>query len=299
MKNKYQFSLAQRININISGAMSKDCCNFIELIYKNFDKTLENPTATLNVELTDVLPKIESKIQLGKDGYADDNTLILNSGHSITRIENGFNIKVPSKVKRGKIPFKRTTPGRHITDEIIEPFLQLLLLDSDATFVHASSVYENEEVKVLMGWRGTGKTNAILKDFDSKEIWSDDLAIIDTDGFVYPYLRPIRLYSYNLPLLNEDYLRKHKLNFKKRITPPWQPVHYLPLETKSNHKKAKLKKINYLNNPKSLRIGEDAEEIMHFEQLFFEDFRIMLKHLGIYETNNSVADIVNKALTSK
>jgi len=299
MKNKHQFSLAQRINVNIYGSVTKDCLNFIKLIYQNFDKTLESPEATLNIEITDVLPEIENKFQLGKDGYSDDKTLVLSSGHSITREESGFTIKVPSKVKRGRIPFKRLTPGRHITDEIIEPFLQLLLLDTNATFVHASSVYENEEVDVLMGWRGTGKTNAILKDFGSKEIWSDDLAIIDTDGFVYPYLRPIRLYSYNLPLIDKGYLKNHNLNFKKHITPPWRPVHYLPLKNKNNIKRAKLKKIYYLNNPNSSSLGKDAEEIMHFEQLFFENYRIMLKHLGVFKNKRTVSDIINKALAIK
>lgn len=176
---------------------------------------------------------------------------------------------MPLNVKRGRIPFKRKTSGRHITDEIIEPFLQLSLLASNATFVHASSIYENEKVKVLMGWRGTGKTNAILEDFENKEIWSDDLAIIDSKGFVYPYLRPIRIYSYNLPLLNNDYVIENKLKYKKYFTPPWRPIHYLPLN-KTKITKGALGDFLYLNKVKNRSLATKAQDVMEFEQIFFK-----------------------------
>ncbi|MCB0462028.1 MAG: hypothetical protein R2816_01335 [Flavobacteriaceae bacterium] len=294
MKLTKDFSLAQRINIEISGQATKDCVKFLNNIYENFEKKLDNPDYTLKVIVTDKIPKINKVVSLGKDAYYNENTLILNSGHFFIR-ENDktLTVGIPFRVKRGRIPFKRNTSGRHITDEIVEPLTNLILLNCDAAFVHASSIYSNGKADILMGWRGTGKTNAILKDFESKDIWSDDLAIIDSNGFVYPYLRPIRLYAYNLALLNKKYIKDHKLNFKSKITPPWRPVHYLPLKKKASVKKAELRSITYLNNPDTKNIAEDAEDIMIFEQSFFEHYKIMLQHSGIFSVKKSVKEILN------
>lgn len=296
MKNNLKFSVAQKINIYINGNISNKCLSFLNKIYNNFDKIIEKPIFELKIEVTDSLPKINATTQLGKDGYANKNTFIQNSGHFFIMEKNVLTIGVPSKVKRGRVPFKRITPGRHLSDEIIEPFLQVLLLECNATFVHASSVYVNGKVDVLMGWRGTGKTNAILKNIDSKEIWSDDLSIIDSEGYVYPYLRPIRLYSYNLPLINKKYIAKNNLNIKKYITPSWRPVHYLQLQNKSSVEKGRLNSLTYLNNPESSNLAKDSEEIMKFEQLFFENIRLMLQHLKILKVNNSIEKIINDAL---
>ena len=94
-------------------------------------------------------------------------------------------------------------------------------------------------------------------------------------------------------------MKTHNLNLKKHITPSRRPVHYLPLKNKNKEKKAKLKRLYYLNNPTSLRLALDAEEIMSFEQLFFENYAIMLKHLGVFEANNTVSQVIDKALSIK
>jgi hypothetical protein len=290
-----EFSVAQRVNISIKGECNQKCKDFINLIYKNFEPAISNPKFSLNVNIIDDLPKVGNKTTLGKDGYFNDDTLVLKTGHFfIRKSKDALTVGVPLKVKRGRVPFKRETSGRHITDEIIEPLLQLCLLKCSATFVHASSIYEDEKVKVLMGWRGTGKTNAILEDFEKKEIWSDDLSIIDTEGFVYPYLRPIRIYSYNLPLLNESYVKNNKLKRKKLLTPPWRPVHYLPLN-KTKSSKGVLGDFIYLNNVKNDSLETNAQDIMEFEQIFFKNYELMLKHSGVFISEISVKSVLESA----
>ncbi|SMG43632.1 hypothetical protein [Arenibacter troitsensis] len=297
MKLIKEFSVAQRINVSVYGTVNSSCESFLKMIYHNFDNTIEAPKYHLKINVSDVIPKIKKTVELGKDAFYDENTLVLKSGHYFIRdSEKSLTVGIPTKVKRGRIPFKRTTPGRHITDEIIEPLLQLLLLNCNATFVHASSIYKDGKVDVLMGWRGTGKTNAILKDMSKNNIWSDDLAIIDNHGYVYPYLRPIRIYSYNIPLLDPEYISKHKLKFKRRITPPWQPVHYLPLSTETGVKSAPLNEFIYLNDRTSKKLAKDAKNIMLFEQIYFKDYQIMLEQAGVFKVKNKVGYIINEAL---
>lgn len=297
MRKIKEFSIAQRINVSILGEVNKECDSFLNKIYKNFDPLCEDEAYTLTVKITDEIPKISPNVHLGKDGCYDDKTLILKSGHFFIREgERSLIVGIPTNVKRGRVPFKRVVSGRHITDEIIEPLLQLILMKCEATFVHASSVFVGGKVDVLMGWRGTGKTNAILKDMNSKEIWSDDLTIMDSKGFVYPYLRPIRIYSYNIPLLPPNYIKQHNLNLKKTITPPWRPVHYLELSTELSSKKAPLNKLIYLNDKNTTNLAKDAKKIMDFEQLFFKGYQIMLEQSKVLQTENKVKSIINEAL---
>lgn len=294
-----KFSVANRINVSIGGALSRDCQSFLDKIYAHFESPLSAPEFSLNVQVTDQIPDIEKVISLGKDGYYDEKTLVLSSGHFFTSNDsNILEVGVPTRVKRGRIPFKRKTPGRHLSDEIIEPLLSLILHKFSCTFLHASALYEEGSVTVLMGWRGTGKTNAILKDFESRDVWSDDLTILDSKGMVYPYLRPIRLYSYNLELLDPEYVKKHRLKFKSLLTPPWRPVHYLPLQDKTGTGSAPLKVLIYLNDKKSDSLPKDSERIMRFEQSFFTHNRIMLAQSGIFRSNDRTREVVEKALNS-
>lgn len=294
-----KFSVANKINVEITGNLSRDCEGFLKKIYAFFESPLQAPEFDLTVVLTDQVPEIEKVVSLGKDGYYDKNTLVLKSGHFFTRRNSStLEIGIPTRVKRGRIPFKRKTPGRHVSDEIIEPVLSLILHKLDCTFLHASALYEEGSVKVLMGWRGTGKTNAILKDFGSREVWSDDLTILDSSGRVYPYLRPIRLYAYNLELLDREYVKKHHLKIRSVFTPPWRPVHYLPLLDKTGKGSAPMKELIYLNDRNSKSLPEDAERIMLFEQSFFMHYRIMLAQSGIFRSRDKTREVVEKALRS-
>ena len=165
------------------------------------------------------------------------------------------------------------------------------------TFVHASTLVDDQGAEVLMGWRGTGKTNKVLENYGKKEIWSDDLAILDSNGHVYPYQRPIRLYTYNLDLIPDHALNINKLKRKALITPPWQPVHYWQLP-KSGKRKTTLNKFVYLNKPGSDELPQDAEYVMKFEQNFFEPIRIILLHTKVLEEKRTVSQITSSALAT-
>ena len=293
---KMFFSIAGKVNVSIFGSINQDAADFLGLIYRNFDSKLKDPMFEIVVEITDVIPIIEKKIEFGRDAYCSENTLILKSGHFFIRTGNVIHIGIPTSVKRGRVPFKRSTVGRHISDEVLEPIIGLALLECGAAFLHASSYVESGKATVLMGWRGTGKTNAILRNIESRLVLSDDLSIIDGDGYVYAYNRPIRIYSYNIKLLKNEYIDKHKLNIRRWITPKWRPVHYLEIKPLLSTKKFKLKKLHYLNAPDSESLDLQAELIMDFEQIFFSGSKILLYKAGLFSKEHSIRNVLSRAL---
>ena len=52
----------------------------------------------------------------------------------------------------------------------------------------------------------------------------------------------------------------------------------------------------YLNNKQSDNLAEDAENIMDFEQIFFNHYKIMLNQSGVFRVKKKVRKIINKAL---
>jgi hypothetical protein len=293
---EFSFSVASKINVKILGGFKKKSAEFISAIFADFDGPLDKPNFTINIKLTDNIPKLKEKVSLGKDGVYGENFLVLKTGHYFVRFEKSIEIGVPTKVKRGRVPFKRSTPGRHITDEVLEPILANILLENGCTFLHAATYIESNKAQVLMGWRGTGKTKSILQEFEKKRIWADDLSILDEAGFVYPYNRPIRIYSYNIPSLSDEYVKNNFLNIKRFFTPPWRPVHYLPINNIDKNSKVKLGNLTFLNDIHINNLEEISDQIMAFEHVFFEEIKIMLQVAKIFDNQTTTKKIVAKAL---
>ena len=303
MKLTYEFVIADKVKVKISSEEKViKCFDFIAKIYDQFEKEGENISYLLNVVITDKLPSYaEVKYKLGKDGFSTENQLFLSSGHCFEIGNSNITVYIPTRVKRGRIPFKRGVVGRHVTDEIIEPMLRLIFLKLGMTYVHASTIIENQRAELVMGWRGSGKTEKVLSEIQKgKEIWSDDLAIIDDRGFVYPNLRPIRLYYYNsYKKIKSTFLSSLFYLLKAKVTPKWQPVEYVKLKNHRKEKKIKLHSLTYLNKPVSEDIAQDVEDVINFEFNYFKHIEIMLSHCGFINFNTSPAEILRSAFNAR
>ncbi len=88
-------------------------------------------------------------------------------------------------------------------------FVQHVLLEKGATFVHSAAVFFKNKGFLFPAWRDTGKTGmtlALLK--EGAEYMSDDLPIITQDGTILSYPVPLNLARYLLtPLLKKTNLR--------------------------------------------------------------------------------------------
>jgi hypothetical protein len=227
-------SVADRLNIVLeTDTMTPGCASFLNTIYRDFAQPVAQPVIALRVRVKDLPEPAGNVRRLGHDGWYGDGFLQLASGHRFERLGDEVIVDVPSQVKRGRVPFKRATPGRHISDELVEPLMVYLLEPFGIRFLHSSAILaeDDNQATVRVAWRGTGKTNAILPFLGTGRLMSDDLTPYDSEtGILHAYPRPLRLYSYNIERLPWSDREKAKLRRKSFRTPPWQPVAYLPLQ---------------------------------------------------------------------
>lgn len=279
-----EFSVAEKVNIHIeTSSMSKGCMAFLDMIYKDFAAPVEKPEKVIRVRVGDENCTTDDLIRLGGDAFYNSGILYLTSGHCFTKAGEEVKVVVPTRVKRGRIPFKRPTPGRHISDEIIEPLLVAILQGLGVSCYHASAILQEGEATVNVAWRGTGKTDAVLPHVFEGSVLSDDLSLVDeVEGILYAYPRPLRLYRYNIDRLNIDRVSKIKLRLKAKVTPPWQPVEYISLKP-SLLSVREYKKV-YLNEVKSdashdgcFNMEELYKNITEFEFSYFDATKAMLK----------------------
>ena len=297
MSLSYSFSIANKINVYIENNFSNKKFNdFIENAFLNFDDIVEEPL--YNIKLYVKKNNIFSNYQfeLGNDMKKVKNGIVFPTGHEYYFNNKDYKIIIPLKVKRGRIPWRRTTPGRHVVDEVLEPFLQLVLNSFRYTFLHASCILEDKGANISMGWRHSGKTEKLLPFINDYEIWSDDFIILSDEGKVYPYPRPIRLYSYNLPLLPINKKQLWSLKLKSFFTPPWQPVKYWNFK-KPSKIHANINKIELLNNLEG-DIAEMSQLIMNFEHNFYSKEKIFLKKY-LLKNIFTVKQIVRSAISKK
>jgi hypothetical protein len=128
---------------------------------------------------------------------------------------------VPSKNVR--IYFKRHFMDRiymnavavFLQAQVLEPIMYLKFLQQNMLFMHAGGVCDNQYGYVFPAHGGTGKTTfsiALLN--HGYRLLGDDLLIIDvSEGVVYPYPRPLHLFTYNI-----NHLYGASVPLKYRVT---------------------------------------------------------------------------------
>lgn len=94
--------------------------------------------------------------------------------------------------------------GVFLQAQVLEPIMYLKLLEEKVLFMHAGGVAKNGQGYLLPAYGGTGKTTfSIALMNQGFDLLGDDLLIVDiTRQTVYPYLRPLHLFTYNINNLN-------------------------------------------------------------------------------------------------
>ena len=133
--------------------------------------------------------------------YADSNYIYSIDGKSIVRInldENAFHLSIDQNTGSGLLIL------------VMQTLLNWYLPKSGLIFMHTASFKLTDKVYAISGFGGAGKTEIMLEALNKgAQYISDDLAIFDTKGRIYPYLRRISLHDY--PFTDRQ-LEEYKLN---------------------------------------------------------------------------------------
>src|SRR5690606_8570114 len=89
--------------------------------------------------------------------------------------------------------------GVFLQAQVLEPVLYLKLLEENVLLMHAAGICDDQQGYLFPAHGGTGKTTfslSLLK--HGYRLLGDDLLFVDVGkGRVYPYPRPLHLFSYN------------------------------------------------------------------------------------------------------
>ncbi|MEO0400059.1 MAG: hypothetical protein AAF224_11645 [Pseudomonadota bacterium] len=99
--------------------------------------------------------------------------------------------------------FYVTAVGAFVQGQLLEPILYQKLLETDVLFMHAAGVSKDGKAFVFPAEGGTGKTTLSLSLMQNGyALMGDDLLMVDAQtGLVFPYARPLHLFTYNLKTL--------------------------------------------------------------------------------------------------
>jgi hypothetical protein len=84
--------------------------------------------------------------------------------------------------------------------QVLEPIMYLKLLQQNVIFMHAGGVCDQENGYLFPAYGGTGKTTFSIALLNyGYQLLGDDLLFVDIDKqMVYPYQRPLHLFTYNI-----------------------------------------------------------------------------------------------------
>lgn len=102
---------------------------------------------------------------------------------------------------------------------LVEPLLRFLLVQQNRMLLHAATVAISGQTITLSAKTDTGKTGTILRLLHAHggEFYSDDMVIVDADGVLSRYPKPLTLSAHTVRSTPS-----HRLNVRSRLTLPFQ-----------------------------------------------------------------------------
>ena len=168
-------------------------CTAISGLLKEFKHHLSDSAADYRI-IGEII--VESVVQCpasavlyhDKKLYADSNYVYCIDGRSVVRInldENIFHLSVDQHTGSGLLIL------------VMQTLLNWYLPKSGLIFMHTASFKYMDKIYAISGFGGAGKTEIMLEALNKgAQYISDDLAIYDAHGRIYPYLRRILLHDY-------------------------------------------------------------------------------------------------------
>lgn len=94
--------------------------------------------------------------------------------------------------------------GVFVQAQVLEPIMYLKLLEQNVLLMHAAGVTDGQNGYLLPAYGGTGKTTFSIALLNrGYKLLGDDLLFVSLkEGKVYPYPRPMHIFTYNVNNLN-------------------------------------------------------------------------------------------------
>jgi len=144
--------------------------------------------------------------RLKKDGTRQIGSGIAVDGESVFDLRYRARLSTPS-------PASITIETDNPCLEWLKWILQLALLRTDATLVHAAALEWDCGALIIPSWGGVGKT-ALSAGLLKEAGWTflaDDLVIISREGECYGFPKPLILYPYHRSLFPEEFARRKRV----------------------------------------------------------------------------------------
>ncbi|HUP86996.1 MAG TPA: glycosyltransferase [Acidimicrobiales bacterium] len=106
---------------------------------------------------------------------------------------------------------------------VVEPVLRWTLVERDVALVHAACVSRDGEAILITARTDTGKTTTMLKLLDADPTWkflADDLVLVDAEGTLRPYPKPLTISAHTVHALPRAALtrpERMRLGYQSRI----------------------------------------------------------------------------------
>lgn len=150
-------------------------------------------------------------------------TISADDRHLLWREQTGglggnFQIDFSPPVRITVAPLLGISPHVVYTN-LVEPILRFLLVQQNRMLLHAAAVAINGLTITLSAKTDTGKTGTILRLLEAHggEFYADDMVIVDADGVLRRYPKPLTLSAHTVRST-----RSHRLSMRNRLTLPLQ-----------------------------------------------------------------------------
>lgn len=149
--------------------------------------------------------EVQKKERLDLEDCRDLGQGVYISKHAFVDMNYGIRIERPES---NKLILKVTQE----CNEWLIICLQIMLLELDATLIHAAALEKEGQVLLLPSWGGVGKTATVVRMINEKgwRLLGDDLIVLHK-GNVLPYLKPFVIYPYHKDLFPKVFEKKKKM----------------------------------------------------------------------------------------
>ncbi|MFC2021446.1 hypothetical protein ACFLU1_06695 [Chloroflexota bacterium] len=188
------FNIHDLLYLKISGG-NRRYLDYLRKEYSFFE-TEEKINPDIEVVITDSIHDDTDSRLINNRYFIRDGHLHSRDRYKVVR----WSFSIDDLEGRPTVHFSGGIWGEHILkDFIIEPLIGFKLATKGFSILHASAIAINDAGFLFTGGPGSGKTASLLSlNNDNNVFLSDEITLLSSEGVIYSFPLPIRIYYHNL-----------------------------------------------------------------------------------------------------